>query len=79
MQHTQVKQQLFQQTEEYHNLQSDFDFSRKIAEANKTENFKLQNLEVIVEELRAENSKFQERISELNQKIFEKDRDIGKL
>ena len=65
MQHTQMKQQLFQQTVEYQNLQGDFELSKKLAEANMTESYKLQNLEVIIEELRAENSKFQERIAEL--------------
>lgn len=44
-----------------------------------TDNYKLQNLEVIIEELRAENSKFQDRISEQQQSLFDKERDLDKL
>jgi len=79
MQHTQIKHHLFQQTTEYKSLQADFELSKKLANTNKTESFKLRNLEKMLEEVRTDNGKLADRIAEHQQTIFSKERDIDKL
>ena len=48
----QLKQQLFEQATEYKRLQDDFEVAKKMAETHMTKDYKLGNLEKIVDVLR---------------------------
>ena len=74
-----LKQQMTAQASEYKKLQQDFELAHKKAEANFTQNHRVQNLEKIIEELRADNRSFMDKIEDLQVTIFGKERQIDKL
>jgi hypothetical protein len=64
---------------EFKNLQSDFDLAKKIADQNKTDNFRVKNMEQIVNEYREEINKLKDKCQELKTSLFDKERECDRL
>ena len=74
-----LKKELFEQATEYKRLQEDFELAKTLADKHMTEDYKLRNMERVLDEARQDNRSLMQRIEDLQSDVFSKDRTIDQL